>query len=236
MDTFLNDHSWIDIFGERLFLQMPYQMAIEVNKSETPSFSYLMLFKDRNRIDLTLFPFDKTANEFERDSLTIILLDKDHLFSNVPAPGDLDYLIERPTEKMFADCCNEFWWVCTYVAKGLWRQEIFYAKEMLENPVRKMFLKVIEWHIGVETNFSVSSGKNGKNMQANLSPELYNKILSTYPNADPEHIWNSLFIMCDLFRDLAIKISTNLCFEYNLEEDHNVKEYLEWVCALTKEV
>jgi len=235
IDTFIRDHSWIDIFGERIILQMPAQMEIEEIKNEPVSFSYLMLFKDRNRIDLTLFPVDKIKDEFEKDSLTLLLLDKDNLFSSLPPSGNIDYLIEKPTEKMFRDCCNEFWWVCPYVAKGLWRQEIIYAKDMLENPVRKMFLKLIEWHIGVETGFSVSFGKSGKNMQAYISPELYNKIISTYPNAEAGSIWKSLFIMAGIVSDLAKDISKKLSFEYHTDEEDNVVEYLQWAYALTKE-
>jgi aminoglycoside 6-adenylyltransferase len=235
IETFLNDHTWIDIFGETLILQMPDDMTFGEEKSENAAFHYLMLFKDKNRIDLTMFPLDKFENEFEQDSLTILLLDKDSLFSNLPASGDVDYHIERPTEKMFSDCCNEFWWTCTNVAKGLWRQEIIYAKEMLEIPVRKMFLKVIEWYIGIETDFSVSFGKSGKNMQAYLSPVLYSKVLLTYPDANSENIWKSLFIMADIFSELANKISGNLCLEYNSTEDHNVTEYLKSIFSLTRE-
>ena len=95
INTFLNDHSWIDIFGERLILQMPDDMTFGEEKSENSSFHYLMLFKDRNRIDLTMFPVDKLENEFEQDSLTILLLDKDNLFSNLPASSDIDYHIEK---------------------------------------------------------------------------------------------------------------------------------------------
>jgi aminoglycoside 6-adenylyltransferase len=235
INTFLNDHSWIDIFGERLILQMPDDMELEEEKRENAAFHYLMLFKDSNRIDLTLFPFEKLETEFQYDSLTILLLDKDLLFSNLPAPGDINYHIKRPTAKMFTDCCNEFWWVCTNVAKGLWRQEITYSMDMLEIPVRRMFLKIIEWNIGIETGFSVAFGKSGKNMQAYLSPALYDKILLTYPDAVAGNIWKSLFIMADIFSDLANKISRDLCFEYNSTEDDNITAYLKWVYSLTKE-
>jgi len=234
MSAFLNDPAWIDIFGERLILQMPDDMTFKNEKRKASSFPYLMLFKDRNRIDLTLFSIDQLENEFEQDSLAVLLLDKDNLFPNMPIPGDMDYHIKRPTEKIFTDCCNEFWWVCTYVAKGLWRQEIIYAKDMFELPVREMFLKMIEWYIGTETGFSVSFGKSGKNMKSYLSPSLYNKILSTYPDADARNIWKSLFIMTDIFRDLANKISGNLGFTYNSKEDYNVTEYLQWVYSMTK--
>ena len=184
-----------------------------------------MLFKDGSRIDLTLFPVDKLKREYKNDSLTVLLLDKDNLFPNLPPPNDKDYLIIKPTEKEFSDCCNEFWWVCTYVAKGLCRNEITYAKEMLEIPLRKMFFKMIEWFIGVENNFSISFGKSGKNMKNYISPQLYEKILFTFPDHKPENIWNSLFLMTDLFSEFANEVSHSLQFSYNEEEENNVREY-----------
>ena len=229
--TFLNDHDWINIFGERLILQMPKEMVIG-DKGDDPSFQYLMLFKDGNRIDLTLFPFDKIHNELKKDSLSILLMDKDNVFGELPPPADKDHLIKPPTEKEFVDHCNEFWWVSTYVAKGLWRNEIIYAKQMLEVTVRKMFLKIIEWYIGTETGFTVSFGNNGKNMQQLISTDLYEKVLSTYPDSSIENIWDSLFQMTELFHDLAKKIAKRMNFNYNEDEAHNVIEYLKFVYAM----
>ncbi|HEY4876989.1 MAG TPA: aminoglycoside 6-adenylyltransferase, partial [Puia sp.] len=192
-----------------------------------PSFAYLMLFKDGNRIDLTLFPKNKLQSEFTIDSLTVLLLDKDNLLPNLPPSNDKDYLIKQPTEKEFTDCCNEFWWVCTYVAKGLCRTEIIYAKEMLEIPVRNMFLKMIEWYIGVENNFSTSFGKSGKYIKKYISTDLYEKTLMTYPDHKPENIWHSLFLMAKLFSEFANNVSHSLHFSYNKTEETNMREYLE---------
>jgi len=227
MQSFLIDHSWIDVFGERIILQMPDAMTIgnEEGKDKI-SFGYLMLFKDGNRIDLTLFPLDKLATDFKKDSLTKVLLDKDALFSSIPEPGIADYLIKQPTQKEFTDCCNEFWWVSTYVAKGLRRNEITYAKEMLEMYVRPMFMQMIQWYIGFENQFSVPFGKAGRYMKNYISPELYSQILTTYPDAQEETIWNSLFIMSGIFKKLAAIVVTKSAFMYNYEEEENVLSYL----------
>jgi aminoglycoside 6-adenylyltransferase len=236
INSFLSDHTWINIFGERLILQMPdLADAGKPDYIKRTAFTYLMLFKDYNRIDLTLLPADKIAEEYQQDSLTIVLLDKDNLFSNLPPASDTDYYIQQPAEKDFRDCCNEFWWVATYVAKGICRGQVIYAKEMLENPVRQMFLKMIDWYIGTATGFAVTTGKSGKHLQAHLPAELYSKILATYPNADGEHIWTSLFLMTDIFRDLANEVAVKLQYTYNRKEDENVTNYLKWMHSLPKE-
>ncbi|HXS54474.1 MAG TPA: aminoglycoside 6-adenylyltransferase [Hanamia sp.] len=232
LDTFIKDRHWIDLFGERLIVQLPDEMGI--GDKDNCSFHYLMLFKDYNRIDLTLFPLEKLKNEFKRSSLTTVLLDKDNLFENIPQADNSDYLINRPTGKEFADCSNEFWWVSTYVAKGLWRNEVTYAKEMLEVPVRTMFLKVIEWYIGILTDFTVSFGKGGRNMKECLPPVLYDKILSTYPDSNIKNIWHSLLVMTQLFDELAGKIATAMNFDYDTDTVANVTSYLNSVYEMSK--
>lgn len=226
LDTFTNNHQWTNCFGEQLIAQRPNEMSF--GNDEYPSevaFTYLMLFTDGNRIDLTLFPIEKYRTDFEFDSLTVVWLDKDNLFLET-TPTDNDYHIQKPTEKYFLDVCNEFWWVTTYVAKGLLRNEVCYAKEMLETIVRPMFMKVIEWFIGTQTNFTVAFGKSGKFMSQYLPKEQYNQILLTYSDEKIENNWTALFLLTDLFGEFAKRIAVTLNFNYKINEEHNIKQYL----------
>lgn len=231
LGTFTENHDWIDVFGERVILQLPDEMNLPgyENDSEKVVFAYLMLFKDGNRIDLTLFPLDKLETHYVFDSLSIMLLDKDSIFGEIPTASEADYLIRKPTEKEFRDVCNEFWWVSTYVAKGLQRGEIVYAKDFLGNQVRKMFMKMIEWRVGAENDFAVNFGANGKFLARYVDAAFYAKILQTYADAEPENIWNSLFLMAEIFEDTAVEIAARLGFGYNAEESGNVVKYLEGV-------
>jgi aminoglycoside 6-adenylyltransferase len=226
LESFIRNPGWIDVFGERIILQMPDAMNIENEDKKRSSFAWLMLFTDGNRIDLTLFPIERLSTDFRPDSLTRIIADKDNLLSHLPPSTDRDYLIRKPNEKEFSDCCNEFWWVSTYVAKGLVRKEISYAKEIFEIPVRKMFFQMIAWSIGVQHHFSVSFGKSGKNMQQYLSPTLYNRILSTWSDAGIENSWMALFRMTEIFSELARNVALALGYTYNSEEENNVLTYL----------
>ncbi len=224
LQTFINDHSWVEVFGEPVIMQLPDEMSFGEKRDDR--FGYLMLFKDGNRIDLTLFPFNKVSKDYWPDSLTLCWLDKDNLFQNLPTPTDYDYLIKKPTEKEFQDTCNEFWWVSTYVAKGLLRDEITYAKEMMETVVRPMFMKIVEWYVGVKTDFSVLFGKAGKFMKEYLSKEEYEFILQTYSDQQTENNWNSLFKMTKLFSQFANEVAIDFRFKYNLKEEQNVRSYL----------
>jgi aminoglycoside 6-adenylyltransferase len=228
LESFTTDHSWINIFGEKIIFQLPDEMTLrcEDGCNEKISFAYLMLFKDQNRIDLTLFPIQKVKSNFTPDSLTILWLDKDNLFTGLPQSSDKDYYIQRPTEKEFLDTCNEFWWVSTYVAKGLLRNEIIYAKEMLETVVRPMFMKVIEWKVGIENNFDVSFGKAGKFLKTYLTNDCYKKNLLTYSNFEPQENWKALLLMTEIFQQTSNFVANHLGFSINKIEEQNTIAYL----------
>lgn len=233
MEAYLHNPGWVDVFGERIIMQMPEAMAMfppELGKR----FSYLMLFTDRTRIDLTLIPLEEASVYSKEDKLMIVLLDKDRIFPDVPPPTDEDYWVKRPSAAYFADCCNEFWWVSTYVAKGLWRNEILYAIDHLNLYVRPMLMRMLEWQVGIQTDFSVSVGKNGKYLQKYVSEQSWRELMSTYPDGSFDSTWRSLFAMGRLFRETARFVADRLQFEYPYEEDRRVSAYLEDVRQLPK--
>ena len=231
--SFKAEPAWIDPFGERMIMQLPEDM-VDPPPSGDDSYAYLIQFADGNRIDLSLFPVDRIA-EMERDSQSILLLDKDGAIEPFPHPSDSDYLPKPPTAKAFADCCNEFWWVSTYVIKGLWREEITYAKAMQDEVVRPMLIKMLDWYIGIKTGFSVSPGKYGKYLKQYLEPELWDQLMATYSDADYDHTWDSLVQMSQLFRIVSRSVAENSGFEYPQAEDQNVSAHLEHVRKLPKD-
>lgn len=232
VDSFRADPTWVDRFGERIIMQTPDAMG-DPPPANRDTFTYLMLFADGNRIDLTLFPVAK-AHELGQDSLSRLLLDKDGIVPPLDLPSERSYLPRRPTERQFADCCNEFWWVSTYVAKGLWREEITYAKAMMDQVVRPQLMLLLTWHIGVATNFQRNPGKDGKYFQAYLEPELWEMLLQTYADADDNNTWDALFVMGDLFRRVAVPLAERFGFAYPHEDDRRVSSYLRQVRRLPR--
>jgi len=232
VDSFLHDPNWIDVFGERIIMQTPENMSLSP-PTRGGRFSYLMLFTDENRIDLTLVPLDEKDKYCNEDKLTIILMDKDRSLPALPPPSDEDYWAQRPSAETFADCCNEFWWVSTYVAKGLWRNEFIYAQEHLNGYVRPMLLRMLEWQVGTQTEFSVSIGKSGKYLEKYLSPQSWQELLATYADGSYAGVWNSLFAMGNLFRHTAQYVAEHWNYEYNEEEDRRVTFYLKHVEKLS---
>jgi aminoglycoside 6-adenylyltransferase len=223
---------WIRCFGELMILQLPDDMG-EPTLTKHYDYAYLMQFLDGNRIDLTLYPAAK-LDKLEEDSLSIILLDKDGIIPPFPPSNDSGYLPRPPTPKQFAECCNEFWWVSTYVAKGLWRDEIIYAKCMFDDVVREELIRMLIWYIGLKTQFRKNPGKLGKYFEKFLEPELWELLLKTYAGAGYEDTWDALLVIGDLFRITAISVAEQFGFEYPFGDDQRVSTHLNHVRFLPK--
>jgi len=232
-EPFVNNMEWIRRFGEIMILQMPDQMEDPPPESKI-SFGYLMQFTDGNRIDLCIFPL-AMLSEFEADKLSQVLLDKDGILPEFLPANESDYLPTPPTPKQFADCCNEFWWVSPYVAKGLWRGELPYAKFMLDQILREQLMKMANWHVGQKTNFTKNPGKFGKYLKQYLELELWTMLLDTYSDASYAHTWESLFTMGDLFRTMAIQVGNTFGYEYPSGDDERVSAYLRHVRFLPRD-
>jgi aminoglycoside 6-adenylyltransferase len=229
---FKNDPEWLDQFGELMIMQRPDDMEDPPPGDDDP-YGFLMQFADGNRIDLTLYPVAK-LNELGEDSLSILLLDKDGIIEPFPPPSEKSYLPKPPTGKEFADCCNEFWWVSTYIAKGLWREEITYAKSMQDQIVRPQLMKMLAWYIAVHTGFSCNPGKFGKDFKQYLGQALWELLMATYSDADYNHTWESLENMCELFRITSRFVAEHFGFVYPADEDKNVSAHLKHVRSLPR--
>jgi len=233
LQSFLKDHSWVDYFGEIILMQMPNQMVIPPANKARQSFSYLMLFTDGNRIDLTLTPVALAEEYLKTKEPRKILLDKGNIIKSTTTTPESPYQMSKPDLKAFYDCSNEFWWVSTYIAKALWREELTLAKYIMEGPVRDMLLTMLNWHVGIQTNFTVSTGKGGKNIEQYVESDLWNKLVLTYPDGNYKNIWAALFNMCNLFEELSINIGQELNIDLP-DYRKNVLDYLKHIEKLPK--
>lgn len=224
-ESFTADHSWIDIFGERLMLQMPEAMR---NPSGRGHFNWMMLFKDGNRLDLTLIPIEKPELA-EGDSLSVTLLDKDGILPPFPEADDRDYVVKPPSEFDYRSCCNNFWWCMQNVAKGLARGELPYAMMMYNSVVREELHTMIDWYIGARNDFTVSPGKMGKYYRNYLPAPLYSQYCATFSDSSCDAVWQSVFTMCGLFHTLAVEAAERSGFFYHREEEEGMRVYLQKV-------
>jgi aminoglycoside 6-adenylyltransferase len=234
--SFIDDRNWTSVFGEMAIMQLPddNDNAWGGKHDFSRFYAWLMLFKDGNRIDLSMEIIEKALEGFTKDydKLTIVLLDKDNILPKCPPPSDEDHWIKKPTKEQYYAHCNEFWWCLNNVAKGIARDELPYAMWMFNVIVRETLEKMIEWHIGIKNNFTLSAGKQGKYFKKYMSAELYNMYKRTYSNGEYDNFWTAIFTACDLFKIIASQVGKYFDFIYNEDEEKGMIDYINWVRSL----
>lgn len=234
---FINDEKWINVFGDLLIKQEPdkndKQLGQDVDLDR--SYTWLMLFTDGNRIDLHIETKAAMLEGYTNDKLTIPLLDKDNCLPEIPPPTDRDYHVKPPTEPEYLSSCNEFWWCLQNVAKGIWRDELPYAKLMFEHTSKAMLDRVVSWWIGMKHNYQISPGKMGKYFKNHLPETYWEMYKKTYSDSNYDNMWDSIFVTCELFRILAKELAEHFSFTYQEDEDINMTMYLKKVRELPRD-
>ena len=228
MKPFYNNPAWVtEKFGKPLIMQMPETLRGAVNDG---NFFYLMLFSDGVRIDLS-FIFDEAY--IDDGEPVIVLLDKDNGKGFFPpiTINEKYWSIKLPTALDYRSACNNFWWCLNNVAKGIMRDELPFVMASINNDVRSNLHEMINWHIGIQHGFDVSTGKNGRFFKKYLSVELYARYADTYSGSNYSDIWSAVFVMCDLFHDMALTVAKHFDFSYQQNEEDGIREYLKMTKA-----
>jgi len=213
---------WLEQFGE-ILVRWP------LKPQETGLAGWitrLVQFKNRTRFDLQITDvFPRYHPNF--DAGYKVLIDKDNCTDTLFPPQYQNLLIKKPSEERFQDRVNAFYWNSLYVAKCLKRDELFYAKFMIDNEIRfNSFQVFIEWYIGMNNRWSVTANKLGRFFKDYIDTELWKRIEATFPDSDSENIWNALYKMIDLSGFLCRAVAAELRYIYPLKLEEESLEYI----------
>ncbi|MDH6364986.1 aminoglycoside 6-adenylyltransferase [Enterococcus sp. PF1-24] len=224
MEKLINHQEWLKAFGELLIRQTPATgqlLPCDMNGK----FTFLMLFADGNRIDLCLCPLSKINDWVKEDSIGKILYDPHQLLPTDLLTDDQIYWCKEPTETHFQECCNEFWWVSTYVVKGICRKEFLYASDHFYQVCYQELLRLISWQIAEEQHYQVNFGKNYKYLFNYLTQEQQQTLSDLLDFTSLEKLAKNLMQMQQLFHQQAQHYSQEKNFAYQLLEGQNVLNY-----------
>jgi aminoglycoside 6-adenylyltransferase len=194
-----------------------------------------MQLADGVRLDLHVVTRNYAAESLQNGEPYYVLLDKCGCLPDTDYTSDKAYRIKRPDENVFLASCNEFWWCLNNLAKELWRDEPLYVMDMLNGVVRPELIRLLGWRVGTETNFSVSVGKSGKYLDKWLPKRSWERLMATFPPAENDAIWESVFVMCDLFDETAVYLAEKLEFRYDIVEANNSRNFCAHVRKLPKD-
>jgi aminoglycoside 6-adenylyltransferase len=228
-EAFAHDDEWKSAYGRPLV----HWGDEDVTEGSTTHFRGVV-YEDGTRIDYTLWPDQLLDKITESDVLLAdldvgyrVLVDKDERTSSWHEPTHSAHVPAKPTQEQYEAMVHEFWWSTTYVAKSLWRGEVFFAKFMLDHDAKFVALRrFLEWKLELAHDWSLRPGSHGRGLEQLLPRETWEALAATYVGTDIDDNWNALFSTTALFREVAIEVGQALGFRYPEEVDDGVTAHL----------
>jgi aminoglycoside 6-adenylyltransferase len=144
-----------------------------------------------------------------------VLVDKDGLTTDLPAPTFTSYLPQRPDEATYLRLITDFLIGVPYVAKGLLRDQLLPTKWVLDFDMRFNYLvPMLEWRVECDHDWSLKTGNLGNGLKAHLPADVWSALEMTFTGADPEANWTALFDMIELFGRVAHEVGGLLDYTY----------------------
>jgi aminoglycoside 6-adenylyltransferase len=133
-----------------------------------------------------------------------------------------------PDQLSYQALVEEFWLGTTYVAKSLWRDDLVFAKWVLDQDLKlETMRRMLEWRIEIDHHWSVKPGIHGRGLKQLLPPNIWPQFASTYVSLDVEETWAALDLVIALFRQIAPEVGNALGYTYPQQVDDQVSAYLE---------
>lgn len=229
---------WVRALGEPL---LRVRDVVEVDG--LPVQNDMLLFADGVKIDCSFWPVAIAARVAGRGTLPAewdhgyrVLLDKDGLTAGWPGPTGNAYRLAPPTSAEFQAAVEEFWWLCTYVAKNLWRGELLTARVLFAYELRHLILlRFVTWRIGIGSGWTARSGFFGRGVPALMGASLWDDWLASERSlSTADDLWIALWRTIDLFRVLATGIAVDLAFLYSTDLDATMVSYLRGIQHLPR--
>src|SRR5579863_1522780 len=156
-----------------------------------------VIYQNYIKIDYSIWPLELL--EFIATSASLpdqldvgyrVLLDKDQRTADWKQPSYQAHIPSRPTEVEYQALVEEFWWSMTYVAKSLWRDDLVFARWVLDQDIKlEAMRRMLEWLIEIDHNWSVKPGVYGRGLKQLLPAHIWSGFASTYVSLDVEETW-----------------------------------------------
>jgi aminoglycoside 6-adenylyltransferase len=226
---FVDDEGWHSDFGDPVvrFRDRRAHDGME-------EFFRLVLYADGTKIDFTVAPVEMLRRIARSGRLSEaldvgyrVLADKDGLTAALARPTYTAHIPPKPTAAEYHALVEEFWWETTYVAKNLWRDELFAARYNLDCVIRAdLVRRMLEWYIEIAHGWSVKPGAMGRFLKQRLPPDVWVAVEGTFVGPSIAENWQALFHMTRLFHRIATDVAGSLGYAYPHEIEDGVMRYL----------
>ncbi|SKA00392.1 Streptomycin adenylyltransferase [Pilibacter termitis] len=184
---------WETLWGKTIVTQVLHENFLENHECNKFAYTRMSLFEDGNRIDLKIIPASEKMRYLEADTLNTIVWGGEKR-----ATSDVIHHVKPPTPEELEECINEFYWVSTYVFKGIKRGDFLYAAGHFEKIVRVELFRLMSWCYFIGENV----GKEWSRL-AEIEKEIPQKY---YGFSTLEQLHSSLVMAIEKFEETLKKM------------------------------
>lgn len=143
-----------------------------------------------------------------------VLVDKEGIGERLlasPAPAPTP---RPPTAAEFSEVVSDFWYHAVWTAKKLRRGELWVAKACCDGYMKRLLLRMIEWHARATRGWDLDTWHDGRFLERWADSRVPEALRAAFGRYDPDDLGRALVATADLFRWLAMETATSLGYPY----------------------
>jgi aminoglycoside 6-adenylyltransferase len=240
-EVLLDSAEWVSEFGNPIITfvepsaagsnksyerRVLYGNALDVDFAVS-SFNYVL---DAQKGDMTPELVKETYDVLGRGIR--VLVDKDNIMKDflkkyqaikLPPTG-------LPTEHVYLERVNDFWYHAVWTAKKLRRGELWEAKASLDSYMKgRCLLPLIEWHSRITHGNDYDTWFGGRFIERWADPRIIAELRSAFAHYDEDDVWQALANTIQLFRWLAKEVAEKLEYTYPKKADQFASRWVDAV-------
>jgi aminoglycoside 6-adenylyltransferase len=215
----LTDDAWIHAIA-------PVWVALYLANDPGDFETRLVFFEGGRKVDFTIADRSHLAAMIETGCLDPlyergyrVLLDKDGLTADLPAPSGRAPSLPLPTEAEFAATVTEFWFEAAHMPTYLTRDDLWVVK-LRDGTMKAMLLRMLEWHAVFTQGPDTDVWHIGTKMQRWADPETWAELQGIFGRFDAADSVRALKATMRLFTRLTHEVADRARFAVPEAERH----------------
>lgn len=213
------DTAFLSAFGEVLLMTEPDDDTWANEERLYPNgegYTYLVQFKNGERIDFQFLTLPLLKNYLHENRLTKIIGDKEGLVAEEIIPTDQDYWQEQPEKNQIRYSIKEFWWQFNNTLKAICRKEFLLAQFYL-TLTREELIHILTWQVSIQEGLTKNYGKKNDLIFQYLDRATADLLRSTFDTHNEAAMLTSLKDMGNLESVYVSKLDQLIHTEFTKE-------------------
>ncbi|WP_286904332.1 aminoglycoside 6-adenylyltransferase [Clostridium sp. UBA1652] len=221
IDFFINSDEWISSLGK-------YYISF-VEKTVSGGMERRIIFENAMDADFIFLQADDFSRINELSEIVSrsykMLLDKDNFTDIISHVAQLDKSFSIPSESEIQNLISEFFFHVIWASKKVMRGELWAAITCVDGYMKKLLLRMIEYHSHALHGTDYDTWHNGKFIERWAEPWVVKEFQNIYARFSDKDIMKALLNTMNLFQKIAIETMDKWDYEYPVISDKYATEW-----------